>query len=150
MKPHILLVDDDKDELTFFLDALKAVPSDDGFKCTYAAGPKQADEMLRWLEPDYIFLDFHMPGMNGLQFLVNLKERVRSNRPRIYLYSIHINDKIRRVGLGLGASGIIKKKYTIRELTEELTALFTVPAVPAYVFSGGHHVAPFDHFSTGK
>ena len=137
MKPHILLVDDDKDELTFFLDALKDVHSDDGFKCTYASGPKQADEMLKWLQPDFIFLDFNLPGVNGLHFLAHLKEITNPRKSKIYLYSIHVNEKISRAGMRLGADGVVKKKYTIRELTKELTTLLTMPATPAYVFSGG-------------
>jgi hypothetical protein len=34
MKTHILLIDDDTDELVIFMDALRNVPHEDGFKCT--------------------------------------------------------------------------------------------------------------------
>jgi DNA-binding response OmpR family regulator len=138
MKPHIMLVDDDKDELTFFLDALKDVPTDDGFKCTYAADASQAAEILGCLEPDFIFVDFNMHGANGLQLLVHLKEKIRSPKSKIFLYSIYLNERIEKDALNLGAAGVVKKQYSIRELTTELRGVLTSPSTPAYVFSGGH------------
>jgi CheY-like chemotaxis protein len=137
MKLHIMLVDDDKDELTFFLEALKDVPADDGFKCTYASDAREA-EILRWLEPDFIFVDFNMPGGNGLQLLTRLKEKIRRDKPNIFLYSIYVNERIARAALNLGAAGVVKKQYTIRELTTQLASVLISPATPAYVFSGGH------------
>ena len=137
MKVHIMLIDDDKDELTFFLDALKDVPCDEGFKCTYASDTKQAAEMLKYLVPDFIFVDFKMPGINGLQFLLTIKNRLGSEKPKVYLYSIFINEKIKKAALSLGVSGTLKKMFTIKSLSDELKAVLTSPVTPAYVFSGG-------------
>ena len=137
MKTHIMLVDDDKDELIFFLDALKEVSSEDGFKCTYASSAKQAAEMLKYLVPDFIFVDFEMPETNGLQFLSAIKNQLRSDKTKVYLYSIFNNEKIRHTALHLGASGIMKKLFTIKALSNELKAVLTSPVMPAYVFSGG-------------
>jgi len=52
MKQHILFINEDKNELIFFPDALKIVPYHEGFKCTYASSPGQALEMLKFLVPD--------------------------------------------------------------------------------------------------
>jgi DNA-binding response OmpR family regulator len=137
MKTHIMLVDDDKDELIFFLDALKEVPSEDGFKCTYANSAKQAAEMLKYLVPDFIFADFKMPGTNGLQLLLAIKNQLGSGKPKVYLYSIFESEKIKKAALNLGASGVIKKMYSIKALSKELIAVLKSPVTPAYVFSGG-------------
>ena len=137
MKVHIMLVDDDKDELTFFLDALKDVPCEGGFKCTYAASATQAAEMLKYLVPDFIFVDFKMPVINGLQLLLTIKNHFGSEKPKVYLYSIFINEKIKKAALNLGVSGTVKKMFTIKSLTEELKTVLTSPVTPAYVFSGG-------------
>src|SRR5690348_4134639 len=104
MKQHIMLVDDDRDELTFFLDALRAVPCDDGFKCTYANSARQAQDMLKYLEPDFIFVDYNMPDTNGLQMLLDIKNKLGSEKPKVYLYSIFIDEKMQLAAKSLGAS----------------------------------------------
>jgi len=58
-------------------------------------------------------------------------------KPKVYLYSIFTNEKVKRAALGLGATGAISKMYTIRALSEELKTVLTSPVTPAYVFSGG-------------
>jgi CheY-like chemotaxis protein len=137
MKIHVMLVDDDKDELTFFLDALKDIPCEDGFKCTYAGSAKQAGEILKFLVPDFIFVDYKMPQTNGLQFLLTIKNQLGLEKPKVYLYSIFIDEKVKKAALGLGAAGVIEKKYTIKALSDELKTVLTSPVMPAYVFSGG-------------
>ncbi|SRR5258706_12090935 len=137
MKIHLMLVDDDKDELTFFLDALKNVPCEDGFKCTYAGSAKQAGEILKYLVPDFVFVDYKMPETNGLQFLLTIKNQLGLEKPKVYLYSILTNEKFKKAALGLGATGAIKKMYTIKALSDELKTVLTSPGTPTYVFSGG-------------
>src|SRR5688572_19774176 len=95
MKKHILLIDDDKDELIIFMDALRRVPSDDGFKCTYAATVSQAIEMLKYLVPDYIFSDFNIPCMNGLELLQYIRDQHRLSNAQLCLYSGHISEEIK-------------------------------------------------------
>jgi CheY-like chemotaxis protein len=123
MKKHILLVDDDKDELVIFMDALQRVPADDGFKCTYAANTPQAIEMLKYLVPDYVFADFNMPGMNGLQFLQDLKDQQRLSRAQLCLYSTYISGEVKEWAENLGIT-CIKKSDTIDSLAKSLGDLF--------------------------
>ena len=52
MKTHILMIAEDKNELTIFMAALRKVRHGDGFKCTYASDTAQAIEMLKYLVPD--------------------------------------------------------------------------------------------------
>ena len=131
MKLHILLVDDDKDELSFFLDALKDVPCDDGFKCTYANNPQQAIEMLKYLVPDFIFFDYNMPETNGLELLLSIKNQLGLEKPKVYLYSIFTTERIKRAAMNIGASGAIKKMNTIRALRDELASVLPPAAIPA-------------------
>ena len=137
MKVHILLLDDDKDELGFFLDALKDVPCEDGFKCTFAGSASQAKEMLKYLIPDFIFVDHKMPETTGLQFLLGMKNQLGLEKPRVYLYSVFVDEKIEKAALSLGVTGVIKKMNTIKALSDELTTVLTSPMTPAYLFSGG-------------
>jgi len=69
MNKHILLIDDDKDELLIFTDALEAKPGPGKFECSYAQSTLEAVQMLKHLVPDYIFIDYNIPKMNGLEFI---------------------------------------------------------------------------------
>jgi DNA-binding NtrC family response regulator len=135
MKTHILLIDADKDELTFLMDALKLVPHDDGFKCSYASSGEQAIEILRHLVPDLIFVDFKLQGMNGLQFLSQISSHQSLQRTRKYLYSTLINDVMSSAATKLGASGAVKKNFQITKLSDELERIMNMSPEPAYVFS---------------
>lgn len=116
MKKHILLIDDDKDELALFLDALRGLEKADGFKCTYASNPKQALDMLKYLVPDFIFVDFNMPEMNGLELLSVIAREKRLNESKKFLYSVHIDEASRTVATFLNVSCMIKAN-TLNELT---------------------------------
>ena len=124
MKTHILLIDDDKDELGIFLDALKKVTVDDGFKCTYASNPVQALDMLKYLVPDYIFLDLNMPQMNGLEFLNAINDDQKLTRVKIFLYSTKISGNDAEKAHELGVSGCIEKTQTIDILSDRLGSVF--------------------------
>ena len=125
MKKHILLVDDDKDELIIFMDALRRVPAEDGFKCTYASSTSQAIEMLKYLVPDYIFADFNIPGMNGLEFLQNVKGQQRFRSTQLLLYSMHISEETKNKSDVTGI-GYLQKTATIDLLVRKLFDLLTV------------------------
>ncbi len=64
---QILLVDDDEDELDIFKEALKNVSIP--FNCLYAQNTETAIQILSDVVPDYMFVDFNMPRINGLQFM---------------------------------------------------------------------------------
>jgi CheY-like chemotaxis protein len=71
---HILLVEDNKHDQFFFIDALREIPN---VKLYYVANNGQ--EAIKRLElssviPDFIFTDIYMPVMDGLEFITELKK----------------------------------------------------------------------------
>lgn len=135
MKHHILLVDDDVDELTVFMEALSNIPIEGDFKCTYAGTAEQALEMLKYLVPDFIFVDLHMGGMDGLQLLSAINEQTNLRHSRMYLYSTNINEAACRKAKTSGATGCIEKTNSVGELGNQLKPIFH----HSYIISGGHN-----------
>ena len=107
------------------MDALRRVPSDDGFKCTYAASVSHAIEMLKYLVPDHIFSYFNIPCMNGLDLLQYIRDQHRLSNAQLCLYSGHISEEV-RAKAGLTGITCLQKTATIDSLARSLSDLFTM------------------------
>jgi CheY-like chemotaxis protein len=123
MKKHVLLVDDDKDELFIFNEALKEVPG--SFKCTYASSGAQALEMLNYIQPDFIFIDYNLPVMDGVGILTEIRKNKRISDIPVFLYSSKISKDINSTALLLGATGCIRKPNSIGMMTMVLGSVLS-------------------------
>lgn len=99
----ILLVDDDRDDRKYFLEALREI--DSTIACTTAKDGEQALELLRdpaFSLPSYIFLDLRMPRVNGKQCLLQIKadERLKNIPVIIYTTSADIGESEELQNLG--------------------------------------------------
>ena len=130
MKKHILLIDDDKNELTTFMSALKNIDGD--YKCTYAERSEQALEMLKYIQPDFIFIDYNLPDVNGLQVLSVIHNEPRLQRTKIYIYTETISEEVEKMARLLGAAGCIEKNATVGWLTHLFKAIFDGQLMPKY------------------
>ena len=118
MVKEILLIDDDADELEVFSDALKLI--DETFNCLQAKNLEEAMAYLDRTSPAFIFIDFNMPKLNGLECLFALKESGRIRNNRVILYSNHITEEMEERAMELGAFCCIQKPTTIIGLSEKL------------------------------
>jgi CheY-like chemotaxis protein len=123
MKKHVLLVDDDKDELFLFNEALKEVPG--SFKCTYASSGAQALEMLNYIQPDYIFIDYNLPVMDGVSILTEIRKDKKMSDIPVFLYSSSLSKDINSTAIFLGASGCIRKPNSIGMMTMVLKSILS-------------------------
>jgi len=123
MKKHILLIDDDEDEVIMLTDALKQVNMP--YKCTWAKSGEQAVSQLAYLTPDLIFLDINMPGMNGFECLAAIKQVLRLQGIPVVLHSSAMSEDYRRRGMELGAAACLAKPDTISDLMYLLGTLTT-------------------------
>jgi CheY-like chemotaxis protein len=121
MNKYILLIDDDEDELVIFTDALKRVG--DFYKCTYAADAEQAMDILKEIQPGFIFVDYNLPRINGLEFISVARNSIRPGVTRVFLYSTKIDDEMIKMARLLGAAGCIEKPLTVAGLARELKIL---------------------------
>jgi DNA-binding NtrC family response regulator len=90
--------------------------------------------MLKYLVPDYVFTDFNLPEINGLELLKFMKEQSRFCNTHFCLYSTHVNqDTAKKVG-SMGAD-FIHKTGTIDSLAKNIARLFATKRQPKYHFS---------------
>jgi DNA-binding NtrC family response regulator len=118
MTREILLIDDDEDELDLFTEALHSI--DKTISCTQA---KDLNEALAFFEsslPAYIFIDFNMPKVDGLQCLAEIRKIAKLGGSKIILYSNHIDAEMEAKAQALGAFRSLKKPYMINLLARRL------------------------------
>jgi CheY-like chemotaxis protein len=123
MIKKILLVDDDEDELELFMQSLENVPG--AFSCTQANSGQHALQLLDDIQPDFIFMDFNLPGMNGLELLSAIKTNKHIQHIPVYLYSTTINPETERIAQQRGVSGCIEKPGSISGMTAALRSVLT-------------------------
>ena len=123
MQKHILLIDDDGDELDILRNALERA----GIKsvCAWVPDAEQAIQVLQDTIPDFIFLDLNMPKINGLTCLKEIRKMKRLINIPIILYSTSINEETRKKASETGASWCIQKKMTVTDLAEDLSNILT-------------------------
>ena len=127
MKTHILLIDDDIDEMKTFVEALKQVVAP--FKCTYASNGIHALKMLFYLRPEAIFVDYNMPAMNGLEFVAEIKKNEELQCIPVFLYSSHISLDTMEKAEKMGIAGCMEKPSSIEGLVKALKSVFTISPV---------------------
>jgi CheY-like chemotaxis protein len=118
MIKQILLIDDDRDELDLFTQALEEIPG--SFICSYAPAAEKALALLEKFQPDYIFIDYNLPRVNGVELLITIKIDKRLADIPAFIYSTHVSPEMKKQALGAGAMGCIQKPKSIRLMSDVL------------------------------
>ena len=114
---HVLLVEDDLDDQEFFIEALNSIENVSLFGIA-----NNGEEAIAILGnpgiPDLIFMDIHMPHMDGIECLSKIIQTDSiKNIPVIMLSTaLHHIDKVK----SLGARGFIEKPSDNRVLRSHL------------------------------
>src|SRR5690349_3549021 len=87
VKMKVLFVYDDIDDRQFFIDALSYVAP--FVECILAKDCEQAFDFLQKTEdlPHYIFLDIHMPKLDGKHCLCKIKADAWLKNSKVVMYS---------------------------------------------------------------
>jgi len=118
MTKEILLIDDDADELEVFTEALRSV--DKNIQCSQAKDLGEALAFLNDSSPAYIFIDYNMPRLNGLECVVEIKKIEKLGNSKIILYSNYISEEMNEKAISLGAYKCVKKPNMINVLIKNL------------------------------
>jgi two-component system, OmpR family, response regulator len=131
-RPHILVVDDDREIQTLLRDYLETK----GFRATAVGNTAQARRALDRDRADLIVLDLMLPNESGLDFCRTLRRE--STTPVIMLTALgETVDRI--VGLETGADDYLPKPFDPQELVSRIRA----------VLRRGASAAPDDRPSAG-
>lgn len=118
----VLNIDDDPEDLEIFYQAVKTV--NPLAKCLLARDAKSALHILQdTMIPDYIFLDMHMPMMDGKTVLAELRQIRRLEAVPIVMYSSRIDPDETEEYAALGANGFLNKHNDFRGLCNSLESL---------------------------
>lgn len=141
MKKHLLLIDEDLNELVTFMEVLKNIKG--SFKCKYGQNGRQAIEMLHHTTPDFIFIDYELTEMNALQLVSVIKFQARFKGSKVYLCSDHFSDDTSKMARMLGATGCIERSGEFSGLVHKFKAIFSPELLPSYVFLKNYQPAQF-------
>ncbi|MBI3321741.1 MAG: response regulator [Candidatus Omnitrophica bacterium] len=112
-----LLVADDEQKICRLLETFFA---ERGFDVLLAHDGKEALACIRTQRPHLVFLDLHMPGLNGLDVLKETRDVDKSIKV-IVITAIEDEEMIRKAKL-MGAADYVIKPFSLEYLKEEVLA----------------------------
>ncbi|MFH1691208.1 MAG: response regulator [Candidatus Omnitrophota bacterium] len=121
---HILIIDDDKD----FLSSMAVWFKSQEYSVEAVASGEEALKILKKAKPNIIFLDFFMPGMDGLETLKNIR-RMKIKVPVVML-SKDTPEDICLAAYALGINAILDKTldfYNAQHLINSLARVVSRP-----------------------
>jgi len=115
---HILIADDDEDDLMLFSDALRQVST--AVMLSIATDGDELLELLRTADPlpDVIFLDLNMPAKNGFESLQEIKKDPVLRGLPIIIFTTTANHHTVDQMFALGARYYIEKPTDFNVLKE--------------------------------
>ena len=121
---NVLHIDDDQDDLEIFsttIDEFKPKVNCISLTCAATALKKL---VARELSPEVIFVDLNMPGMDGFEFLSEIKKLPDLEIPIVVLSTCSQKETIDSVKK-LGANDYLTKPSSIKQFVKLLTPFFT-------------------------
>jgi signal transduction histidine kinase/DNA-binding NarL/FixJ family response regulator len=112
----LLIVDD----IATNRDVLRDLLAPLGFTLAEAAGGAEALAVVPALQPDLVFLDLRMPGIDGLELARRLREREGGSRLRIVAMSASVLSFDRQEAFASGCDDFLPKPFRAEDLLARL------------------------------
>lgn len=138
-KLHILLAEDDEDDILFFREAINAL----SLSCELVVVNNGEDAVNYFSEglilPDFVFLDINMPKLNGIEALKAIKTMHPANEVHVIMLSTSTSDLMVEQSYRFGASMYIQKPTSFKDLREYvfycLTELRDTAIQPGFILN---------------
>lgn len=95
-----------------------------GFTLFSFSNGKEASEAVADLQPDLILLDAMMPGMDGLQTLLEIRKNVSCQLIPVVFMTARVQKAEKQQYLDAGAIEVIEKPFDASNLGNELESIF--------------------------
>jgi CheY-like chemotaxis protein len=125
MLQRVMIIDDDEDDRDFFTYAIHEINR--GIEVVHCKSGSEALMHLKdestW-QPQIVFLDVNMPGLDGKETLIRLRQIEALQDIPIVIYSTSASgaaDLIR-----LGASHVLVKPYRLTSMVEEISGILSL------------------------
>lgn len=116
-KKTVLLVDDEN----YVLESYKGFISKQGFRVFTSNDGIGAIELYKQYNPDYVFLDYRLPDLDGAEVF----KRIKDFDSQASIYFISGSNEIKSQVMKLGAQGFIEKPVNMNEFIILLKSLKT-------------------------
>ena len=130
MQKLMLLIDDDKEEQEILKAAVEKADPDVSF--AWAGNAYRAGLFLEQVLPDLIFLDYNMPGINGLELLSAIRTKAKMKHVPVFLYTSALTPALKERAREFGAQGCVEKQPDTRRLVREVKDALNVVARTKY------------------
>jgi CheY-like chemotaxis protein len=114
----ILLIDDDEDDCYLFEEAVSDIAND--LKVKYTHGTDHLLQILESTKPSLIFIDLHLPRLNGIECLRLIRSYPGFENIPVICWSGFSNEKDITAAYLEGANHYFEKPYTLNDLVAEL------------------------------
>lgn len=117
--PVILLVEDEapiRDMLRFALEPA-------GFKVLAAENARMAKQYIEVSVPDLILVDWMLPGISGIEFIKQLKQKPHTQDIPTILLTARAEESNKILGFETGADDYVTKPFSTRELIARIRTI---------------------------
>lgn len=126
----VLMVDEDHE----FSSIIEMKLKNEGFDVRAAYVPEEGLKMVGELHPALVLLDINLPGMTGMDFIMELKKSVDLKGIKVAFFSSMINPwsdlaEINEVVKELGVVAYIGKETDLDQLVKKVREMIDAPAV---------------------
>jgi two-component system, NtrC family, response regulator HydG len=125
MEENILLVDDNTD----FLDSVKDVLEQEGYKVVTAVDAKTALSLVESASFALVLMDIKMPGMNGVDCFLQMKSRYPAIR--VILFTAYALTDLIQIARDNGVVAVMKKPLEMGDLLQTIE-MSSKPAEPSW------------------
>ncbi|MGB3144950.1 MAG: response regulator [Maribacter sp.] len=119
----ILVVDDEQDVKTLFLQRFRKEIKNKDIEFLFAFSGEEALQVMNTMQQEAILIlsDINMPGMSGLELLENIKQNYVKPPPIVMMVTAYGDEENYNTAKRLGADDFLTKPLDFKLLKEKLT-----------------------------